>query len=503
MTAKTEAYNPKLQRVLEILPGALAWTVILFPLWGAFFIPRIVAYFTIAFLTYWFYRSFLSSILGIRGYTKIRRSEKINWYQKYQRDKTKDSFDWKKIKHVIVIPNHNESVEKLSSNLDCLVRQKGISCNQLAVILAMEGRFEGHRQKIDFLLKQYQGKFGHLIAAVHPANIPGEIIGKASNEAWAAKQAKKTLVDQKGWDINKMTLTSCDADACFHPKYFAALTYEFTLNPARYLRFWQSPIFWHNNFWRVPAFTKIVGTLGNIIHMASLQEPHGLFFNYSAYSASFKMIDDIGYWHTNIIPEDWHIFLQCFFAKRGKVEVEPIFLPTSIDAPEGKTYWSSLVNRYEQCKRHAWGASDIPYAINEAIRHIEIPFWTRFLRVYKLIETHLIWSTNWFILTLGAWLPALVNPVFKQTALGYNLPKISQIVLTVCLLFLAIIIALDAALRPKKLREKIPWWRFVLDQLQWVTMPIATLLMAVLPGLDAQTRLLLGKRLEYRVTEKV
>jgi hypothetical protein len=214
------------------------------------------------------------------------------------------------------------------------------------------------------------------------------------------------------------------------------------------------------------------------------------------------MIDEVGYWDTDIIPEDWHIFLQSFFHHEGKVEVDPIFLPTSIDAPEGKSYITSLISRYEQCKRHAWGATDIPYAIKQAIKHPEIPIWHRFFRIYKLFETHLIWSTNWFILTLGAWVPALVNPVFKQTALGYNLPKISRLILTTCLIFLFIIIGLDMILRPKR-PKNFPKWRSVLEIGQWILMPIATLFMSVLPGLDSQTRLMFGKRLEYRVTEKI
>jgi len=214
------------------------------------------------------------------------------------------------------------------------------------------------------------------------------------------------------------------------------------------------------------------------------------------------MVDGVGYWHTNIIPEDWHIFLQCFFHNQGKVEVDPIFLPTSVDAPEGRTYLGSLKSRYEQCKRHAWGATDIPYAIKQAFKHPEIPVGTKIFRIYKLIETHIIWSTNWFILTLGAWIPALVNPVFKQTALGYNLPRISRIILTTCLLFLFIMIALDYSLRPKK-PKGLPRWESALEYLQWVLMPVAALFMSVLPGLDSQTRLMLGKRLEYRVTEKL
>jgi len=73
-----------------------------------------------------------------------------------------------------------------------------------------------------------------------------------------------------------MTITSCDADACFHPKYFSNLNYAFALNKNRHLRFWQSPIVWHNNFWRVPAFVRIVGTMGNIVHVSHLLEPENL-----------------------------------------------------------------------------------------------------------------------------------------------------------------------------------------------------------------------------------
>ena len=496
-----EKYDRKVQRCLEILPGTLAWTIILFPLWGAFFIPRIVAYFTVAFLVFWFYRSFQAAFLGLAGYIKIRQAEKTNWHQQYQKDKDKDSLEWEEIKHLIIIPNFNESVEKLSKTLEHIAKQKNISKNQFIVVLAMEKRAEGAHKRAKKLVSKFRDQFGELITTFHPDGLPGEVRGKASNEAWGAKQAKKILI-KKGYDFDKMTLTSCDADACFHYKYFSSLNYAFAINKNRHFRFWQSPIVWHNNYWRVPAFVRIVGTMGNIVHVSHLLEPENLYLNYSTYSASLKMVDRVGYWHTDIIPEDWHIFLQCFFHNQGKVEVESIFLPTSIDAPEGKTYFSSLKNRYLQCRRHAWGCTDIPYAVRQAFKHPEIPIWTKFFRIYKLTETHIIWSTNWFILTLGAWLPALVNPVFKQTALGYNLPRISRIILTTCLLFLFIMIVLDWSLRPKKPKD-FPRWKSALEYLQWVFMPVAALFMSVIPGLHSQTQLMAGKRLEYRVTEKV
>ncbi len=164
---------------------------------------------------------------------------------------------------------------------------------------------------------------------------------------------------------------------------------------------------------------------------------------------------------------------------------------------------AALKNRYEQCKRHAWGATDIPFAIQQAIKHKEIPFLVRFFRVYKVIEAHLLWSTNWFILTLGAWLPAMINPFFKQTALSYNLPKISQWILTTCLLFLIVMIIIDRAIRPKPPKNEAGHWFGFLELIQWVLMPIAALFMAVLPAIESQTRLMLGKRLEYKVTDKI
>jgi len=201
-----------------------------------------------------------------------------------------------------------------------------------------------------------------------------------------------------------------------------------------------------------------------------------------------------------MIPEDWHIFLQAFFATRGLAQVEPIFLPTVVDAPDGKDYISALKNRYSQSVRHAWGAIDIAYAIEKAKIHKEIPLVTRCLRIFKLIQTHLIWSSNWFILTLGTSLPVILNPRFFQTAIGFNLPRISNIILTICLIPLTVIIVLDWILRPDS--QKKGFINVLKNLLQWPFMPIATLTMSVLPGLHSHTRLLLGRRLEYKTTNK-
>jgi len=109
---------------------------------------------------------------------------------------------------------------------------------------------------------------------------------------------------------------------------------------------------------------------------------------------------------------------------------------------------------------------------------------------------------NWFIITFGATLPAIINPQFKYTVLGRNLPIVASQVLTISAVFLIIVLIIDAKAKPKRpvtfSKKKIP-----ILILQWITMPAVTFFYNALPGLDAHTRLMLGKYLEYRVTEKV
>ena len=494
--------NTKSYRVLEMIPGLFAWITITFPIWGAFLFPKVVAYFVIAFLIYWVYQSFKSAIFAVIGYFKISSAQATNWLELF-----KDNFraQWLKyadINHVIIISSYKEPVEIMEMAIGSLASQVDIDLRKLIVIVAQEERAgaENNTKTEKYFSKKYAHKFGRLIFTEHPAGLPGETVGKHSNEGWAAKYFKKNYLDTGKYSIDNLTLTSCDVDTIFNPKYFSALTYQFASNPNRYYRFWQSPIFWHHNINSVPAPIRITGIMGNVIHIANIQEPDGLFFNYSCYSSSYKLIDSAGYWDIDMIPEDWHIFLQTFFSSGGRSAVEPIFLPTIVDAPSGKNYFDALKNRYNQCVRHAWGAIDIPYAISQSYKHPEIPLVTRILRVFKLIETHFIWSSNWFILTLGTSLPVILNPKFFQTSIGFNLPRVSNIILTICLIPLFALIILDWKLRPRY--QKVGFKNILKNILQWPFMPIATLTMSVLPGLHSHTRLLFGQRLEYKTTQK-
>ena len=64
------------------------------------------------------------------------------------------------------------------------------------------------------------------------------------------------------------------------------------------------------------------------------------------------------------------------------------------------------------------------------------------------------------------------------------------------------IVFLDLKQRPKR-EDQVSWLRKLVTPFEYVLLPVVTFIFTALPGIDAHTRLMLGKYLEYRVTEKV
>lgn len=224
--------------------------------------------------------------------------------------------------------------------------------------------------------------------------------------------------------------------------------------------------------------------------------------NFSTYSTSLKHVHDIGYWDTDVIPEDYRLFFKSYFAKKGDFEVEPIFLPIYSDAAEADGTWATYVNQYEQLKRWAWGASDDAYIIKQYILTEGIPFWDKSVRVLKVIEDHFLWPVNWFAITISAILPPLLNEEFSRTVLGKTLPQVISTLLTISLISMVTIFVIDALNRPPR-PNKMNIFSYIKQPLEFLLLPVVGFFFSALPGLDAHTRLMLGKYIEYKVTEKV
>ncbi|HEY8489761.1 MAG TPA: glycosyltransferase family 2 protein [Dehalococcoidia bacterium] len=491
----------RLQRLFEILPGAVTWLVITSPVWAGLFLPLPLAVAVIAFDFYWLYLSATNAYRAARGARELLRAQATDWRREYDRARAEGraSLAWDDVRHVVIIPSYRESEEKLARTLESLAQQP--VADRIFVVLAMEAREEGAWEKAQRVRAPFQGRFAGFYCTLHPAGLPGEIVGKSSNEAWAARWAKRRLVDELGYSLDHLTVTSCDADTVFHPGYFPCLTYKFATDERRYRRFWQSPIFFYNNIWQTPAPLRVPSSLSGLHILSNLMKRNRVVFPQSTYSLSFRLAHEVGYWDTDVIPEDWHMFLKCYYAFQGQVEVEPILLPTGNDAVLAHGYLRTFRMAYQQTKRHAWGAADIAYALRQTLERRDFPLRRRLRRVAAVAGNHVVWTTHWFLLSLGWFVPAVVGGVFGVEGSPDWLPWLARVALTLCLVPYAALIAVDMRLRPPK-PAGWKWWQTPLGAVNWLLLPVISFLISTVPAVESQTRLMLGKRLEYRVTEK-
>ncbi|OGH38210.1 MAG: hypothetical protein A3B44_00970 [Candidatus Levybacteria bacterium RIFCSPLOWO2_01_FULL_38_21] len=486
-------YPIKTRRLLEILPGFFSWTLILFPIWGSLTIPYVVAYFILFFDVYWLYKSFSVAITAFISSGKIKEAENQNWLEKSSK-----LSGFEQINHIIIIPNYQEGIEKLRTTLKAIVAQT-FPTKRLFVVLAMEKREQEAKKKANILIKEFKNTFGDVFVTYHP-DIKGEVKGKSSNEAYAGEQVYKKLIKKGLIDLDFATVSSVDADSIFDRQYFAYLTHSFLTDGKRYNKFWQSANVNYNNFWKIPAPTRIIAFFGSIWRTAVLVQHDKLVAN-STYSLSFKLLKEIDYWDKDAIPEDYRIFFKAFYKLKGNAWVEPIFLKTSMDAPLSQGYLKSLKNKYDQERRWSWGVSDDPLFIKWWLTVPNVPFIRKTIMLYNVLIDHFLWPVNWFIITIAANIIPFINPVFSRTTLGYRLPGMAGAILTSCLFALLILVIIDFRGRPK--HQSLNKTREFLFPLEFILLPIVGFFFSTLPALISHTQLMLGKRLEYKVTEKI
>jgi hypothetical protein len=258
------------------------------------------------------------------------------------------------------------------------------------------------------------------------------------------------------------------------------------------------PIFL-NNLWRVPAAVRVMATAATQWQMFLHQNPHRLVM-FSSYSMSLWLLNDAGYWDSDVIPEDSRFFWKCFFRYGERLRVRPAFLPVFGDAPRTRSYSGTHRSQYNQIKRWAWGATDIPYVTTRLLQHPEIPWKLRARRFSILIFNHLTWGALPLLLFFGGALPAFIDLDYSLSTAATVIGYATAGILTITLLNTIRLIQVDRRLCPKP--AGWPWWRRRWADFQLFLYPVVGLALSVIPALEAQTRLMFGAYLEYRVTEK-
>jgi hypothetical protein len=491
------------ERFLDGIPGCLTWLALLLSVIGAVAFPRALLIVAIAVVLYSSFRFLMTGIAAVLGMRKIRQWEKIDWYEQYVRTAPPDALAWDDVHHVVIIPNYKEPKHVLACSLENLARQHDAR-RRMTIVLAMEAAEEGCIEKAHELEREFSGRFKHFYHTVHPRGLPSEMQCKSANEAWAARWIRRRLVDELRYDMDHILVTTMDADTVWHPHFFAALNYLFAIHPQRHLRFWQGQIRYHSNVWEISPPLRLLNAYSTAIELGYLGGTWWTMMPMSSYSLSLRLLDTSGYWDADVIADEWHMFVKAFFARDGQVEVERVYLPFLGQATTGSSIREIVRNRYLQTLRHAWGVKEVGFTIAKMLEHPEIEFRRSFRLLVREAHDNLQAGAGWVIITLGSQLPFLLhpyllseitqpgNPLFLLLQVGFIL----VVVLGIFFWYLDVIVRPPRD-RPATLKERI------LVVLSFPLLSVLSVIFLALPTIQAQTRLMLGAPLQFRVTKKL
>ena len=506
-----------LQRLLEIVPGLISWAIILGPIWLSLSYPWLVAYFVLTFDFYILCRSFWLAVTIVIGYHRVSRVVGTDWARLLSlvdeddpagftaagtgagaRTRQADAPSSRELIQLALIPTYTEPLEKLRETVRALAIADWPKERKICAIITRETDTSGIAN-VATLRAEFGEAFADFIHVLDPLE-PGIVIGKSSAMAWGGRHLYRLLVRERGMDPSRILITDLDADFRVHPRYFTYLAWIHLTDPNRDTQLYQPVPYFHNNVWQAPVLLRLFAGVLTQLQLWRNVMPEKL-VSFSSYSTTLKMVHEVGYWATDAIPEDSRFYWKSFFTYGDRFRAVPLFIPIYGDAVRARTYWRSMVGQYVQARRWAWGVTDIPYVVQNAIRHTEIPRLSRVWRVVNLFWEHISWAIGPYVITFGTLIPLVLNPAFGQTILGQNLPIYASAMLSGAFVALAVMIVVENAIVPPRPPEWGPLRR-LLSYLNWIGLPVIGIVFSNLPALDAQTRLLTGRYLEYRVTEK-
>jgi hypothetical protein len=491
-------------RLLEIFPGALTWLVLLLPPVVAFTLRTvdptklwILGVGAIALDAYWFVRT-MATVRAVRASLKaMKECEGEDWWERcLQLSPAAGDPSLRDVVHVALIPTYTERYEVLLETVRALAEQN-YPAHQKAVAIITRTTDTGGIENVRRLREEFGESFAAFIHIKDPL-LPGIVVGKSAAMAYAGPVLRQAC-DEMGLDPATTMVTDLDSDFRLHRQYFAYLTYQFCSTPGRLTSIWQPVPIFMNNIWRVPAAVRVMATASTQWQMFLHQNPARLIM-FASYTMPMQLLSEVGYWDADVIPEDSRFFWKSFFHYGEKLQVLPAFLPVYGDAPKARTYSATFASQYNQIKRWAWGVTDISYVSARLLKHVEIPWSLRFRRYRQLVFNHLTWTTLPVLLLVGASLPAFIDLDYSLSIPAQVVGWTSFTVLTMAFLNTIQLIQIDNRTSPKPLMWG--WWKRRWSDLQLFMYPIAGLTLSVFPALEAQTRLMFGAYLEYKVTEK-
>ena len=409
--------------------------------------------------------------------------------------------------HLVILPMHKEPYAVIQPAIEAISNSHWPKDRMIVVLGIEEAAGENAQDVATNIYSKYKNKLPNFFVTKHPANLPGEIQGKGSNERWAGIYIKNNFIDRKNIPYENIIVSTLDADTVIYPHYFSCLAYNY-LTCKKPLRssFQPIPLF-INNIWQAPALSRFVAFSSTFWHTMNQERPEK-HLTFSSHAMPFKALVDIGFWHPDVVSEDSRIFWQCFLHYNGDYRVISLYYPVSMDANVTGSHWRTIKNIYKQQRRWAYGAADIAYFLFGFWKNFrnkrgkKIPKRLAWQYGFYTIEGFFSWATYAVLIFVLGWLPLVLGgESFNTTILSYNLPRITRFFLTIAMLGLMSSVFLSILILPPK-PPSYGKFKYISMMLQWLLVPVTLIIFGSLPSIEAQTRLMLGKYLPFWPTEK-
>ncbi len=488
-------------RCFEVLPGILSWGTLISAFFLSWLVPIVIAIFIIAFDFYWLLRVSYLSLHQLSSYRRMKKNLRTNWTEKLEKlNLSAGGKNWRNIYHLIILPTYKEGAEIIRPTCQSLV-DSDYPKNKMIVVLAVEERAGEEAKKIaSEIKKEFKESFFQFLITYHPEDILGEVAGKGSNEAWAAKVAKEKIIDPLKIPYENIIVSGFDIDTRPYPQYFACLTwYYLTVESPLRTSYQPIPIY-NNNIWDAPAFSRVIASSGTFWQMMQ-QERSEQLVTYSAHSMPFTIFEEVGY-PRNMVSDDSRIFWKSLLFYDGDYQVTPLYYPVSMDAVMAKNLLGTVINQYKQQRRWAWGSENIPYLFYGFLKNKKISLREKFRHSFLMIEGFWSWATAALLIFFLGWLPLVWGgEAFNVSLLSYNLPRITTNIMTLAMIGMFVSSIISMLLLPPR-PPHYSRWKNLSMIFQWLLLPITLIVFGTFPSLDAQARLIIGKRLGFWVTEK-
>lgn len=169
------------------------------------------------------------------------------------------------------------------------------------------------------------------------------------------------------------------ADTHLSSRYFsqiARMHLEFAETNQRTI--YVPPLVFDRNLHNVPLPVRTADLMWAGAGISSLYAGSAICIPTSVYSLPMTLVEQVGGWDTGpgAIGEDMHMYLKCFFALSGNLEVRIVYAAASqcnVSSDERGLlgFFTGLQARYKQALRHMWGALDTGYTIRQTFSMLQ------------------------------------------------------------------------------------------------------------------------------------